>query len=382
MNNDSVTYCSRCGSEMKSDSRYCMKCGNLNPDHPENEGMLKYYKENNSTYTIGMGKKLVNNQNSNSISTLIGTNMGSYKLCFLINIVIYLIICGGILLSTYITNNNGIMGLVKSNVYVSLLTVSIIFIYVYSYQLLYMKMNQRWWSSLIPFYNFFILSKALFNNMLLGLLMFVPFINILFYIYILYSIAKAFKKNVVLTILFPFIMIPIIGFGASCFNNNIYLSSQEKSLEDDYKLRKKFLMTIVFFVVAGIALFLYNFIFNIGGSAGKVKSSYLYTVSKIAIDNTKNKVSHNKYSCNNTEVMYFYYENVSLDMYVPFSNFFDNVSAYVKVVNNGNGYDYYVSISDGKYGFSETLEKDLSSRSVVEYELLSDSYKTNMCSFQ
>ena len=65
-----------------------------------------------------------------------------------------------------------------------------------------------------------------------------------------------------------------------------------------------------------------------------------------------------------------------------FSNFFDNVSAYVKVVNNGNGYDYYVSISDGKYGFSETLEKDLSSRSVVEYELLSDSYKTNMCSFQ
>ena len=180
MNNDSVTYCSRCGSEMKSDSRYCMKCGNLNPDHPENEGMLKYYKENNSTYTIGMGKKLVNNQNSNSISTLIGTNMGSYKLCFLINIVIYLIICGGILLSTYITNNNGIMGLVKSNVYVSLLTVSIIFIYVYSYQLLYMKMNQRWWSSLIPFYNFLILSKALFNNMLLGLLMFVPFINILF----------------------------------------------------------------------------------------------------------------------------------------------------------------------------------------------------------
>lgn len=382
MNNDSVTYCSRCGSEMKSDSRYCMKCGNLNPDHPENEGMLKYYKENNSTYTIGMGKKLVNNQNSNSISTLIGTNMGSYKLCFLINIVIYLIVCGGILLSTYITNNNGIMGLVKSNVYVSLLTVSIIFIYVYSYQLLYMKMNQRWWSPLIPFYNFFILSKALFNNMLLGLLMFVPFINILFSIYILYSIAKAFKKNVVLTILFPFIMIPIIGFGASCFNNNIYLSSQEKSLEDDYKLRKKFLMTIVFFVVAGIALFLYNFIFNIGGSAGKVKSSYLYTVSKIAIDNTKNKVSHNKYSCDNTEVMYFYYENVSIDMYVPFSNFFDNVSAYVKVVNNGNGYDYYVSISDGKYGFSETLEKDLSSRSVVEYELLSDSYKTNMCSFQ
>ena len=35
MNDNSYTiFCSRCGAEMKSSARYCMKCGNLNPDHP------------------------------------------------------------------------------------------------------------------------------------------------------------------------------------------------------------------------------------------------------------------------------------------------------------------------------------------------------------
>ena len=38
-------FCSRCGAEMKSKSRYCMKCGNLNYEHDANETMRQYIKE-------------------------------------------------------------------------------------------------------------------------------------------------------------------------------------------------------------------------------------------------------------------------------------------------------------------------------------------------
>ena len=34
--------CPRCGAEMKPEQRYCMKCGALNYDHPDNQGMKQY----------------------------------------------------------------------------------------------------------------------------------------------------------------------------------------------------------------------------------------------------------------------------------------------------------------------------------------------------
>ena len=34
--------CPRCGAEMKPDQRYCMKCGALNYDHPDNQKMKQY----------------------------------------------------------------------------------------------------------------------------------------------------------------------------------------------------------------------------------------------------------------------------------------------------------------------------------------------------
>ena len=43
----STIYCSRCGAEMKSTSRYCMKCGNLNYDHEDNKDYV-YVIDNDS----------------------------------------------------------------------------------------------------------------------------------------------------------------------------------------------------------------------------------------------------------------------------------------------------------------------------------------------
>ena len=42
MNDDGYTvFCARCGAEMNSNSRYCMKCGYLNPDHEANKCQRK-----------------------------------------------------------------------------------------------------------------------------------------------------------------------------------------------------------------------------------------------------------------------------------------------------------------------------------------------------
>ena len=45
---DRVVFCSKCGAEMKLSSRYCMKCGNLNYDHPLNVSMRDYVKEDSA----------------------------------------------------------------------------------------------------------------------------------------------------------------------------------------------------------------------------------------------------------------------------------------------------------------------------------------------
>ena len=55
-----------------------------------------------------------------------------------------------------------------------------------------------------------------------------------------YKLGKAFNKNGILTALFPLIMLPIIGFGDSLYNNRSYIKNDSKnSLEKDYKFKKK-----------------------------------------------------------------------------------------------------------------------------------------------
>ena len=45
MDDNKKIFCSVCGAEMLMSSRYCMKCGALNYDHPSNDSMKKYIKK-------------------------------------------------------------------------------------------------------------------------------------------------------------------------------------------------------------------------------------------------------------------------------------------------------------------------------------------------
>ena len=38
-------FCPRCGAQIDPKQRYCMKCGALNYDHPDNQKMKQYITE-------------------------------------------------------------------------------------------------------------------------------------------------------------------------------------------------------------------------------------------------------------------------------------------------------------------------------------------------
>ena len=90
--------CPRCGNEVSSKSRYCMKCGNLNPDHPDNKQYQKLINKNGmQEYQVGPDgvsrpsfQVNANVINKKSVEISFGSHMGNFMLCFIINLLLYL----------------------------------------------------------------------------------------------------------------------------------------------------------------------------------------------------------------------------------------------------------------------------------------------------
>ena len=191
---------------MNSNSRYCMKCGNLNSDHEANQSMKPYIKDNAEAYQVGSGEYI----SSNSVQTSIGNNTGNRKLCFIVNFSIYMFI---IIISTIIVLLKGNMDILyvrDSFLPYLLVIVSTIFLYCYSIELIFMKCNKPWWSGLIPIYNFMVLSEILYKKKLLGLITLIPIIGELYILVMFYTLGKRFKFNGLLTVVLSLIFIPII----------------------------------------------------------------------------------------------------------------------------------------------------------------------------
>ena len=122
MDNDSnKIYCSRCGSEMAASSRYCMKCGNLNENHPDNNKYSKILKEtNNNNYQIGSGKRIFNNTKNKSGMNFI-TDKNKNRMPFVIfNIIVILLVLIISLIKLFSINSISIQGLLDTGVFVSL----------------------------------------------------------------------------------------------------------------------------------------------------------------------------------------------------------------------------------------------------------------------
>lgn len=380
-----ITYCSRCGAEMYSNSRYCMKCGNLNPDHPDNKGMIKYIEKKGEGYTVGSGQSLTKKgpgvfRSSPSVS-IVGENTGNFNLCFAVNMIFYLVIAFGSSFYFYLLARGDLVSIISSNFGEVLLIFSLGFIFLYSFQLLFMKMNRKWWDALIPFYNFYVLADAVIGDTRVKKLTLVPGIGQILWIYILYRLGACFKKPGLLMAFLPFIMIPLTGFDGSAFYGTYYTSGDNR-MEDEFKKKRTFLFFGLFFSLLGTFTIVYTNTTHLKSQAGRINAAFMINTANIAIKNVKQKVETDKYTCDfDMDNFYFYFSDVSDYFFVPFSFAHAPVEAYVRVekVKQGDAvvvgkYRYYISLTDGTNGFAELSSRDLNYDNVVLYDRLEKLY--------
>lgn len=387
MNNEEdkgyTIYCSRCGAEMNSKSRYCMKCGNLNSDHEANESMKPYIKDNTESYQVGSGGYI----SGDTIQLGIGNNTGNRKFCFIVNFGIYMIIMIMSIMIALLQTNMDILAIRDSFISYVVIIVSILFLYMYSIELVFMKCNKPWWSGLIPIYNFMVLSDILYKKKMLGLITLIPIIGQIYLIIMIYTLGKRFKFNGLLTVLLSFIFIPIMGFGTSLYMGKNYSGQLgQKEIEKNYQRKRVFLFFIILFFLAGVALLVWKNMDNVsGGAAGIEKEYYVFAANNI-VKKTKEKIKNSKFSCENgdysekTGIYYFIYSDFGDYIYLPFYYQREPIEGYVKIDNTSGSSKYYVSLTDGTTGIDNVLIDNISLDDVTNYSKLKEINNTsNVC---
>lgn len=198
--------CGRCGADMKKEARYCMKCGNLNYLNEENAFMKQYaindIKQGN--YISGL-----ENAKNNGLDVPKDVVNHPYRKCLITNIILHLIpIVLIIILAVVLGGEFPVAAIIGCVVFCVIL-----FIEAYSWQRMVIKAGERWWSYFVPGYSMYVFFKIALGNGWLFLIMCIPGIGGILSLVAFYKLGKKFYKNGWLTLFFPFIMIPIIGFG-------------------------------------------------------------------------------------------------------------------------------------------------------------------------
>lgn len=91
-----------------------------------------------------------------------------------------------------------------------------------SYWKIFKKASKPPWITLIPIYNLVVLHDIIGLSRIYVLYWFIPLVNILILIYCRFQISRKFKRGIlfsILTVIFPFIFLPIIAFGKSSYKH-------------------------------------------------------------------------------------------------------------------------------------------------------------------
>jgi len=374
--NNDIIYCSRCGAEMKANSRYCMKCGNLNYDHPDNANMRQYISNNVNSYTVGSGQSILGNVPDGAVTQGIANSTGNPLLCFCLNFFALLFIVGGSILFFLVKHDFDVMSVFHSIIPVTALLFSIIFFYAYSMELIYMKTNHEWWSAVVPIYNNMVLAEITFNNRMLGLLALVPVVGFLFILVMFYKLGEKFGYNGWLSMFFFFIIIPMIAFGSHGYDGRTFVDPTVKNAtEKEYGRKKIFLVTCFLFFAFGVAGFVYTYMNSLKETTEDIGKSYYKNATDKVISTTKDHINSGAITCDvdynaANGVYYFYYGDVGTQFRLPLAVTRDPISAYVKVVNANGASQYYISMTDGTYGYPETLSDSVTTDTVVKHATL------------
>jgi hypothetical protein len=381
--NQEKIVCPRCGSQVSINSRCCLQCGWLNPNDPANQQVNEFIERNKEpAYQVGSLQNIA--YKDGQVTKSIGSKTGNRKVCFLINYLLYIFV---IVLSFLIIFGNSYLdfSVIKNSTfpYIAFIT-SIIFLYVYSMELVFIKANKKWWYSLVPFYNLFVLCEIVFKKKWLGIILLIPVIGQLFFIVVLYKLATKFKYSGLLTILFPIIYIPLMGFGSRLYED-IHYADEDLTLEKDYKRKKIFFISILLFLLLSSGFIFWNNIIEIKSKTFKLKNYYYIIATKQIVNKTKQLAKENYLECSDygyrkdRGIYYVEYGDIGTVAYIPFHTYADVISGYVIIDNRSGDSKYYISITDGNYGYPETLYEDVNIDSIVPYEELVSRSDINSC---
>lgn len=110
-------------------------------------------------------------------------------------------------------NGGGIAGLVFIVIYLAIIVLVIAGMWK-----MFAKAGQPGWLSIIPIVNMYFILKIVGRPWWWLILMFIPFISIIFAIIVMLDLAKSFGKGIAFAvglILLSFVFIPILGFGSA-----------------------------------------------------------------------------------------------------------------------------------------------------------------------
>lgn len=374
--------CPKCGELMPKTARYCLRCGTINPELETNRILKKSIQKSINDYKAGRTELI--NEGKGQVS--IASNTGNRKLAFNVTYLLYLfliIVTGAI---TYLSGINTFDLLIISSYPMTVVLLSIMFLYIYGIELVFIKCNKPWWGGLVPIYNIMVLGDIAFHNKYIGLLCFVPVIGQIFLLVVLYRIGTKFKYNGLLTALLSIIYIPIIGYGDHLYEGQVFVSTDDdKSLERDYRRKKTFFGTLILLIIVGSVLF-------VMGNMGKIRKAnrvvngtyYVFASSKMlkqvqeAVDNGNIKCSGVTYSPDGG-VYYINYIDVGEKVHLPLYLMRESIAGYVKIDNSKSPREYSVSLSDNTYGFPETVESEISVDTVEEYTELGAIPRNQIC---
>ena len=194
--------CDKCGTSYSSSQRYCMKCGNLNYSHPSNQSMKQYLN-----YDV-INQNYINNGNAKLTHTSVDPYSKEKNVSLIVNIILHSII--PILLLVLMIKSGSVSMLV---LLLCILVFGFLFLTNAGMCGIFIKAKEPWWFYYIPILNCVILAKIMLGSALAVFLFLIPGINIIAILVGYYKLGSRFGYNGLLTMLFPIIMIPVIGFG-------------------------------------------------------------------------------------------------------------------------------------------------------------------------
>ena len=388
MNNDKIL-CPRCGGEIHSNSRYCMKCGYLNYNHPDNVSLRGFQGnlQDTTAYVNGTAqlKNFVGIEKNHELR--FGSKTGNKQICFLVNFILYILSLVGVTLF-FSSKCDIFLNVIYTSLPYFIVIISLFFMYLYAFELIIMKMNEKWWVIFIPFYNIFAVSKKVMGSYLFGIFALIPVISFIYLLILTYKLGKKFGYNGLLFMLFWPFLIPSCGFGDNSFDGVTYVAGLDaSSLEKEYKLKNSFIIFITSILIVSLIIIGYLNIYLLKDPINSIKKYYYVYASRAIVKDVKTNTKIRTIHCDNgvysnykNGEYYFYYSSANKEVGLLFGSSKDEIESYVKVVIENGKIEYYISLTDGTYGIEEMDASNIKVKDVKKMKKLPDIYLSgNKC---